>query len=319
MRYRLFGRTCAKISEVGFGAWAIGASASGLEPRPSDDDEAIRALRLAYDMGCNLFDTGDAASDRGHAEAILAKALGPKRKGILLAMKVGGGGPTGDPRPVSRGDLAAALEQTLRRVGTDFVDLFQLHAPPADLLRGSEAIDALDEFKAEGKIRWAGVSVDRSDVASLAIESGRFEAIQIPFNLLNREMLHAVFPAAKRARVGVLVREPLALGLLTGRYEADHVFPPADRRSRISGATRAAGARLAKELSPLLGETTETLAQLAMKYVLAFDCVSSGVPGFRTCSQLEDLFEAGIGDPLDRNAFDAIASAIETRGEEGTL
>ena len=309
MRYRLFGKTCAKVSEVGFGGWAVGGDAAGNSYGPTDDDEAIDALRAAYDIGCNFFDTADVYG-AGHGEELIAKALGSHRAGCLLATKAGYDA-SSDP-PAHRFDkdyLVGAAEASLGRLQTDYVDLLQLHNPPAEALQSGEAYEALDELKAAGKIRWAGISVNTTDEVRAAIASERFEAVQIRFNLVDLRMAE-VFRELKEARLGVIVREPLANGLLLGKYEPGHAFADTDIRGEIPDELFRRCVDVGNRLDPLLNESTTTRAQLCIKFPLAFDMISTVIAGIKDEEQLEDDMEPGIGDPITREEFEALQAII---------
>jgi aryl-alcohol dehydrogenase-like predicted oxidoreductase len=313
MRYRLLGRTCAKVSEVGFGGWTVGGAFRGRSYGPCDDEEAVQTLREAYRLGCNLFDTADAYGD-GHGEELLAKALGSHRKGVLIATKVGyvPGSPAGE-QDFRAERILEAVERSLARLSTDWIDLCQLHDPPAAVLEDGRVFEAIETLKASGKIRWAGASLESPETALRAIESGHLETIQVPFHLADRRMLAEVFPAAKRSRVAILARSPLAGGLLTGKYPADSRFPEEDARREIPGETARECHRIAREMEPILNEETPTRAQLALKYVLAFDAIATTLPGIRDREQLEEDLEAAIGEPMSREEFDALQTLLEGR------
>ena len=309
MRYRLFGRTLAKVSEVGFGGWAIGGDAGGTAYGPTDDDEALDALRAAYDIGCNFFDTADVYGN-GHSEELIGQALEHHRKGCLIATKVGYD-VASDP-PSQRFDKAhviSAAEASLGRLRSDYIDLLQLHNPPMDVLSNGETFEALDELKAAGKIRWAGISLNTPEEAKSAIESGKFESLQIRFNLVDRRMLD-IFPAAKAARVGLVIREPLANGLLLGNYDPGHSFDGKDIRSGIPSEIFQSCVEVGNSLDALLNESTTSRAQLAIKFALAYDVVSTVIPGIKNEEQLEDNMEAGIGDPVTIEEFEAMQKLV---------
>ncbi len=311
MRYRLFGKTCTKVSEVGFGGWAIGGNESGRSYGATDDDEALRALESAYDIGCNLFDTADVYGN-GHSEELVGKALQRHRAGCLIATK-GGYDLSSDPPAANFGKdaLIRAAEASLGRLGTDYIDLYQLHNPTADVFSNDETFEALDELKATGKIRWAGVSVGTPEEALAAIETGRFETLQIRFNLVDRRMLE-IFPKIKEARLGLIVREPLANGLLLGKYEPGHDFESGDIRREIPEELIRSCVEVGNGIDPILNESTTSRAQMAIKYALAYDVVSTVIPGIKDEEQLEDDMEPGIGDPITQEEFDALQRVIES-------
>ena len=168
---------------------------------------------------------------------------------------------------------------------------------------------ALDELKASGKIRWAGISVNTPDEVRAVLRSGKFESVQVRFNLADRRMLE-VFPEIKAARIGLIVREPLANGLLLGKYEIGHDFPEGDIRRSIPDSVVRDCVLIGDRLDPILNESTTTRAQLALKFVLAFDVVSLALAGIKDEEQLEDDMEPGIGDPITKEEFGAIEKVI---------
>lgn len=312
MRYRLFGRTLAKVSEVGFGGWAIGGSNGWNSYGTTDDTDALDALRAAYDIGCNFFDTADVYGN-GHSEELIGEALEKHRSGCLIATKAGYDITQDPPAPNFAKDyLVRAAEQSLKRLRTDYVDLFQLHNPPADALESGAAYEALDELKSAGKIRWAGITVNTPQEGLDAIASGKFEALQVRFNLVDRRMLPELFPAIKESRIALIVREPLANGLVTGSYDIGHEFEDTDIRRNIPEDLFRSCIEIGNGLDAILNESTTSRAQLAIKYALAFDVVSTVIPGIKNEEQLEDDMEPGIGDPITQEEFDALQRVLES-------
>lgn len=309
MRYRLFGRTLAKVSEVGFGGWAIGGDGGGTSYGATDDGEALEALEAAYDIGCNFFDTADVYG-HGHSEELIGQALERHRSGCIIATKVGYDASSDPPsQRFDKAHIVAATEASLGRLRTDYIDLLQLHNPALDVLGSDETFDALDELKAAGKIRWAGISVNTPEEGKAAIDSGKFEAMQIRFNLIDRRMLE-LFPAAKQARIGLIVREPLANGLLLGNYDPGHEFAASDIRRSIPTELFQSCVEIGNNLDALLNESTTSRAQLAIKFALAYDVVATVIPGIKNEEQLEDNMEAGIGDPVTLEEFEAMQKLV---------
>ncbi|TLZ92160.1 MAG: aldo/keto reductase, partial [Methanobacteriota archaeon] len=180
MQRRPLGKTGLQVSEIGFGAWAIGGNAHGNSYGPTDDGESIAAVQKAVDLGVNFFDTADVYG-WGHSEEVLGKALEGRRDQVHLATKVGGDFYHGGVRAnFDPGYIAFALERSLQRLRTDHVDLYQLHNPPAETVADPAAYEVLETLKAEGKIVSYGVSVHEPMEASLCLESGKPEVLQIP-------------------------------------------------------------------------------------------------------------------------------------------
>jgi len=291
-RYRTLGRTGIKVSEVGFGAWAIGGNDHGNSYGPTNDVVSERTLGRALELGCSFFDTADVYG-WGHSEEVLGKALAGHRDEVAIATKVGGDFYHGGVRMnFDAAYIAFALERSLQRLGMDYVDLYQLHNPPLAMMADPRTYEVLDALQAENKVRHYGVSVHEPMEAVLAIQTGKASVVQLPFSLLRQEWIDEVFPVAARYRVGVIAREPLGNGFLTGKYGEDATFPAGDIRHNwpakmVQGQVRAA--RKARELFAADGRTA---AQAALKFVLAFPEVSVAIPGGKTPAQVEENLAA---------------------------
>src|SRR5579859_7049291 len=212
VRYQMLGTTDIEVSAAGVGTWAIAGHTWG----PTNDRDSVRGLQLAVELGATLFDTVDVFGE-GHAEELLGDALRGRRHAVKLVTK---GGVDFYRRP-HRQDytptyLDYALGQSLRRLRTDYVDVYMLHSPPADVLRDTQMYDFLDSMRASGRILAYGASVADTGDAMAAIEVGRVSCLMVPFNILDQEMGREVLPAAERVGIGIIARAPLALGVLGG-------------------------------------------------------------------------------------------------------
>lgn len=291
MRHRELGRTGIKVSEVGFGAWAIGGNAHGNSYGPTDDNESILAVRRAVELGVNFFDTADVYG-WGHSEEILGKALEGRRDEVFLATKVGGDFYHGGVRMnFDPGYIAFALERSLHRLRSDRVDLYQLHNPPAEMMGDPATYEVLESLKAEHKIDHYGVSVHEPVEASLCIEAGKPEVLQIPFSLFRQEWIEGVLQEAARVNVGIVAREPLANGFLAGKIRPDARFPPGDIRHHWPPSMVAGRATAVDRLSFLV-RPDRTMAQAALRFVLAFPAVSVAIPGAKSVAQVEENIAA---------------------------
>lgn len=274
------------MSEVGFGAWAIGGNAHGNSYGPTDDGISIEAVKRAVELGCTFFDTADVYG-WGHSEELLGRAL-IGNDGVLIGTKIGGDFYHGgvqlnfDPDYVS-----FALEKSLQRLKRSYVDLYQLHNPPDHLLQDERLIERLEKLRDGGKIRHIGVSVHEPDEALAAMDVPTFETIQIPFNVLRQEWLE-VFPRAEKQGVGVIAREPLANGFLTGKYTEASVFPHGDIRHHWPRRMVAAYVAAGRALAGGVGKAGATPAQRALAYVLSHGAVSTTIPGAKTPDQVEE-------------------------------
>lgn len=313
MKERLLGRTGLKVSEIGFGGWAIGGNSYG----PVRDEESLDALEAAWDTGVNFFDTADTYGE-GHSETLLGRFLkGKKREEIVLATKAGWdfysprekSSPASSASPVKVNHvghrknfepdyLRFACEQSLRRLGTDAIDLFQLHNPPLELIQKGEIISLLEALKKEGKIRFIGISVHTEAEALAALEDPRVHAIQVIFNMLDQRMAGKVFREAKKKQAGVIVREPLASGLLSGKYDPSHEFPKDDHRRRWVREKREIDWQKIQLLRRALG-ASPALPKAALEFTLAFRAVSTVIPGAKTRAQVIGNATASLCPELD--------------------
>jgi len=297
LQYRTLGRTGLRVSEVGFGAWAIGGNAHGNSYGPTDDAGSIAAVRRAVELGCTFFDTADVYG-WGHSEEILGRALEGRRDEVSIATKVGGDFYSGrvrmnfDPRYI-----AQALDRSLARLRTDHVDLYQLHNPPPELMGDPRTYEALDALKADGKVDHYGVSIHEPDEGRLCLEAGRPDALQLPFSIFHQEWVEELLEEAHRANVGIIAREPLGNGFLTGKISANATFPPGDIRSYWPREMIEARAKVADRLTFLVRDD-RTLAQAAIRFVLAFPEVSVTIPGAKTVAQVEENLGASEAPPL---------------------
>ncbi len=226
MNYRELGRTGWKVSEISFGAWAIGGSWGEV-----DDAESLAALRQALDLGVNLIDTADVYGN-GRSEQLIRQVLS-ERKGerIYVATKAGRRLSPHVADGYNRENLTAFVERSLHNLGVETIDLLQLHCPPTEVYYRPEVFGVLDDLVATGKVRTYGVSVEKVEEALKAIEYPNVQTVQIIFNMFRHRPAELFFPQAKARRVGILARVPLASGLLTGKMRADTRFEESDHRN----------------------------------------------------------------------------------------
>ncbi len=297
MRYRILGKTGLRVSEVGFGAWAVGGNAHGNSYGPTDDATSLAAIRKAAELGCTFFDTADVYG-WGHSEEILGKALEGRREDVLLATKVGGDFYHGGVRMNFDPDyIAFALSRSLRRLRTDHIDLYQLHNPPPEMMGDTRTYDVLDSLKAEGKIAHYGVSIHEPREGLLCLAAGRPETLQIPFSLFRQEWVDVLLPEARKAGVGIIAREPLGNGFLAKPVGADARWAAGDIRSDWPRSMVAGRAAAADRLA-FLAREGRTRAQAALRFVLAFPEVATAIPGAKTPAQAEENLRASDAAPL---------------------
>ena len=298
MEYRTLGRTGLKVSVIGLGTM-VHAGHFG----PMKDEESLDAIDAALDLGVNFIDTSDAYG-AGYSETLLGKALKGKRGKVILATKGGNvmAGPNRGKRIFAADYVGRVMEESLRRLQTDYIDLYQLHNPDVEVIRGGEVWELLERRKKEGKIRHYGVSINKMDEGTAAVRGGRSDTIQIEYNLLDQEPAQEVFPLAQKANVGVIVRVPLRRGLLTGKFtlEDQQRFQGEDVRAR-----NFAGEIFQKELAKVeslrfLAKPGRSLAQAAIAFCTAQPAVSVVIAGARNGQQMRDnAGAAGVRLPAD--------------------
>ena len=317
MKRRVLGRTGLAVGEIGFGAWAIGGNRHGNSYGTTDDAESRRAVRRAFELGCTFFDTADVYG-LGRSEELLGAELRDVRDRVVIATKVGGNFykrdvhpllvdrisqmldvpfdriPADAPLPVthdtnfSRGYVRFAVERSLERLGTDYIDLLQLHNPVLAHISNLELYAVLEELKREGKIRLYGVSVHTPEEGRAAINATMPETVQIVYNLARREAEEAFFPAARAAGIGVIVREPLANGFLAGKYAPDRTWEKGDIRARMPRPYVQQLTALGQRVRELADKAGTSAAQLALRFVLDQPAVSVVIVGMKTVKQVDE-------------------------------
>jgi aryl-alcohol dehydrogenase-like predicted oxidoreductase len=289
MQYRTLGRTGIVVSEIGFGGWGIGGTAGGaVSYGPADDAESIRSLHRAVDMGITFFDTSDLYG-YGHSERLIGSALRQYRQRIVIASKVGMLDAS-DHQDFSPAHIRAALERTLERLGTDYLDVYQLHNPPVAVLDADgEALTELRRLKQEGKVRAVGISVRSPlEAAEAAVRLGA-ECVQLNFSVIDRRALDTgALEACASHGVGVIGRTPLCYGFLSGQLDAGVVFGEGDHRGRWSAAQRARWAAAPGHFERVRAREQQTPAQFALRFCLSFPAISTVIPGMLSVTEVEE-------------------------------
>ena len=307
MRYRSLGNTGLRVSEVGFGAWAIGGAWWG----PQDDMDSRLALHQALDLGCNFIDTAWVYGN-GHSEKLIGSVLKERGERPVIATKVPPKNWQWDSRPGT--PLSEAFpsdwvrektEESLRHLGVDCVDVLQLHTWLSDWnAQAGPLLDTVSHLKREGKIRAFGISLrDKGpEEANDLIRWRQVDSLQIFFNLLYQDPLWKVFPLAREYGVGVIARVPLAFGALSGKFNLRTRFYGDDhRRNLYTGEGLATTLKKVGKLQFLASRDTP-LAEAAVKWTLAAPEVSTSIPGIRNPRQARLNCKAGEGMALARTA-----------------
>ncbi|HBG01322.1 MAG TPA: aldo/keto reductase [Firmicutes bacterium] len=292
MNYRTLGKTGFQVSEVSFGAWAIGGTWGEVS-----DSESMATLHKAVDLGVNFIDTADGYGD-GRSERLIGKLKKERSEEIIVATKAGR---RLDPH-VADGynaqNLTAFVERSLKNLQVEALDLLQLHCPPTEVYYRPEVFGALDKLVDEGKIRNYGVSVEKVEEAMKAVEYPNVATVQIIFNMFRQRPLERLFALTKEKDVGILARVPLASGLLTGKMTKDSEFAADDHRSfnregaafdkgeTFAGVPFEQGLLAVEKLKGIVPEGF-SLAQMALRWILMFPEVSCCIPGAKRPSQAE--------------------------------
>ena len=317
MKYRRLGSTGYEVSEIGFGAWAIGADWGSV-----DDTTAMAALNAAVDAGVTFIDTADVYGD-GRSERFVAQLVKERSDvDLVVATKAGRRLNPHTADGYTGANIEAFIDRSLVNLDTDSLDLVQLHCPPTDVYYDPDMFAALDEMKAKGKIKHYGVSVERIEEAMKAIEYPGVETVQIIFNMFRQRPAERFFELAVAGDIGVIVRVPLASGLLTGKMRADTQFAADDHRSynrhgeafdvgeTFAGVDYATGLAAVGEIEALR-PTDATMAQFALRWILMHDGVSTAIPGAKNPDQAMANAAASDLDALDDATMAAVVGVYD--------
>ena len=318
MNYRPLGRTGWKVSDISFGAWAIGGAWGNVS-----DDESLAALNQAIDSGVNFIDTADVYGD-GRSERLIAQLKKTRKDEIIVATKAGRRLPKQTVAGYSRENLNGWVDRSLKNLSTDTIDLVQLHCPPTELYNRAEVFGMLDDLVKAGKIRYYGVSVEKVEEALKAIEYPNVQTVQIIFNCFRQKPAETFFPKAKEKRVGILARVPLASGMLTGKLRADSQFASDDHRNfnrhgehfdvgeTFSGVDYKAGLDAVEELRKLVPAGT-SMTQCALRWIRRFDAVTCAIPGGKRPGQVAENSKASDLPALSADVMHRLKGIYDAR------
>ena len=301
MLYRTLGRTGLRVSEVGFGAWAIGGNKFGNSYGSTDDATSLRAIQKALDLGCNFFDTADVYG-HGHSETLLGEVLKHVRDKIYIATKVGGDFYSSQTRMNFSPDYVEfACNESLKRLQTDYIDLYQFHNPAIQMIQDGKIFDTMDKLRQEGKIRLYGLSIHDPQEGIEAITLGKPDTIQVVYNIFTQNAVKTLFPLALEKNIGIIAREPLANGFLTGKYSKVSTFEEGDIRSSWPRKVVEARADIAGTLKSFLAKDGRTSVQSALRFVLAQKAVSVVIVGAKTEAQVQENFATPESEELSED------------------
>ncbi len=301
MQKRKFGDVT--VGEVGLGCWQLGGDWGAVS-----ENEAMATLQAAYDNGVNFFDTADVYGG-GQSEAVIGRFLKETGAKVLVATKLGRRGDPGWPENFTLSTLRQHTADSLHRLGVETLDLTQLHCIPTDELRRGEVFDHLRTLRSEGKIQRWGVSVESMEEAKLCLAHDDLTSLQIIFNLFRQKPIDTLFAEAKAKGVALIVRLPLASGLLSGKFKTDTAFAPQDHRTynrdgqafnvgeTFAGLPFEKGVELADALKPLVPDGY-TFAEMSLRWCLDFDAISVLIPGAKDPAQARSNSHASDLTPL---------------------
>ena len=294
MKKRKLGATGLEVSELGFGCWAIGGTSYG----KTSDQESLRALSSAFDRGINFFDTADTYG-HGHSETLVGETFkeSSKRAKVVIATKVGWDFYHGGSKKNFDPDyIRFACSESLKRLKTDYIDLYQLHNPRLEEIEKGDLFEVLKELKRQGKIRFWGISIHKSEEGKSAIPQG-VSTIQAIYNLLDQRIRTELIPIAEEHEVGLIAREPLYCGLLTGKYDANSRFTKDDHRNRWMKEKLASDFQKIDRIKSAFDSKKVPLKQAAIEFALHPKSISAVIPGIKTVAQLEDHLKA-VNSPV---------------------
>jgi len=312
MKFRNFGRTGWKISEIGFGAWAIGGTWGKV-----DDNESLRALHRAVDLGVNFFDTADVYGD-GKSERLIAKLRKERSEEFYIATKLGRRLNPHIAEGYNKKNLTSFIERSLRNLKVETIDLIQLHCPPTQVYYMPEVFEILDGFIKAGKLKFYGVSVEKVEEALKAIEYPNVQSVQIIFNMFRHRPAELFFEQALKKKIAIIARVPLSSGLLTGKFTAKSKFEDDDHRKfnrngeafdkgeTFSGVDFKKSLDAVEELKKICPPDI-SLTQFALKWILMFKEVTCTIPGAKNVHQVKENVSTSQLKNLSKEIMDKVA------------
>jgi aryl-alcohol dehydrogenase-like predicted oxidoreductase len=316
LEYCKFGRIGWDVSQIGFGAWAVGGAWGTV-----DDEQSIAAMKRALELGVNFFDTADVYGD-GRSERLLGRLRKETKASFHVATKAGRRLSPHVAAGYNRENLTAFIDRSLQNLGVDSLELVQLHCPPTDTYYRPETFSAMDDLVKVGKVQHYGVSVERVEEGLKAMEFPNVESIQIIFNMFRQRPAERFLAEAQRRGVATIIRVPLASGMLTGKLTAESTFEHDDHRhfnrhgeafdvgETFSGVPYESGLKAVEELKSLV-PAGASLAQLALRWILMFDGVSTIIPGGKNPRQVEDNSGASALPPLTEQQMRSVRSIYD--------
>lgn len=319
MKYRDLGGTGIRVSEVGFGVWTVSTGWWG----EVDDERSVRLLRRAQEMGINYFDTADTYGS-GKGETLLADAFGHMRDEVVISTKIGYDfynhtarrGQQERPQDWSEDFIRFALEQSLERLGTDYVDFLQLHNTKMDAIENDRLFGLMEEFKDEGKVRSYGVALGPKigwlEEGIRAMRERDIAGLQMIYNLLEQEPGRGLIETARETDTSLVVRVPHSSGMLEGKYDENTTFAKNDHRRHRPKEWLIDGLKKVEQLGFLTESGERTLGQAALKFILASPEVVSTLPNIYDDEQLDEFAAAPDTPDLTEEELSRVAELYES-------
>ena len=311
MRYRALGKTGIEVSELGFGAWGIG----GTMWIGADDDQSLRALRLAIDRGVNFLDTAYGYGD-GHSEELVGAAVRNSAETVYVASKIPPKNMQWPARAGVRAEdafpadwIVTCTERSLQNLGLDTIDVQQFHVWSDEWVGQGDWLDGIERLKRDGKIRFFGISINDHQPGNAVrlVESDLVDTVQVIYNAFDQSPEDALFPAVEAADVGVIVRVPFDEGALTGSVRPETTFPDGDfRNSYFAGDRKREVWERAQAIAGDVGVEVDRLAEIALRFCLSHPATSVVIPGMRSTRNVERNLDAASFGPLDSDELAAI-------------
>jgi aryl-alcohol dehydrogenase-like predicted oxidoreductase len=317
MRFRSFGKTGVKVSEISLGTWQLGSKWGD----PFDQEVAYNTLKAATAVDINVFDTADVYQG-GLSEKTIGKYIKTLENKPFIITKTGRRLEKQSKNGYSEENLRKFIDDSRKNLDVESLDMVLLHCPPTEVYYTPEVFKILDQLKIEGKIKHYGVSVERIEEGLKAMEYEGVDAIEIIFNMFRLRPIEEFFVKALKHHVGIIVRVPLASGLLTGKYTSKTTFGKDDHRTfnrngeafdkgeTFSGVSYERGLEAVKELKKIF--KTEDLTQIALRWVLMFDAVSTVIPGASKPEYVYQNANAALLPPLTKNQMQAVKDVYDT-------
>jgi aryl-alcohol dehydrogenase-like predicted oxidoreductase len=302
MNKRILGKTNIEISEIGLGCWQFGGDFG-----PMDEETAFAIMQMAVDTGTTFFDTADVYG-AGRSESLIGRFINDSEVPITIASKFGRNSDV-FPDQYTRDKLRETVNGTLHRLGVDSLDLLQLHCVPGEVLRDGQIFNWLREIQSEGMIKNFGASVESVEEALICLEHEDMTTLQVIFNIFRQKLITELFPLAKEKNVGIIVRLPVASGLLTGKFSRNTTFVDTDHRNfnrdgqffnvgeTFAGLPFEKGVELADNLKQMMPSGL-SMSQMALRWILDFEAVTTVIPGASSPQQAKENASVSNLDPL---------------------